>query len=123
VAMRWLKGSLCFRLRFLLLSKQALLDPVNNPVKTADIHSIQSKDGIPPRCLSGEDCSLVRKGYDFQTVQRYLQHSKNQIDIEKGIKSDITILTKLEFEVRHRWYSNWIDSKGVKKRTMSELLT
>ncbi len=33
VAMRWLKGSMRFRSRFLFLSKQALLDPV----KTADI--------------------------------------------------------------------------------------
>ncbi len=67
--------------------------------------------------MSGEDGSLVRKGYDFQ---RYLQHSKNQIDIEKGIESEITILTKLEFQIIHSWYSNWIEStsKGVKKRMM-----
>ena len=43
VAMRWLKGSMRLRSRFLFLSKQALLDPV----KTADIHLIQSKAGIP----------------------------------------------------------------------------
>ncbi len=35
--------------------------------------------------------------------------------MEKGIESDIKILTKLDFQVRHRWYSNWIGSKGVKK--------
>ncbi len=73
--------------------------------------------------MNGEDGSLVRKWNDFQTVQRYLQHSKNQIDIEKGIESEITISTKLELQVRHRWYSYWIESKGVKKRTMCEMLT
>jgi hypothetical protein len=121
VAMRWSKGSMRFRSRFLFLSKQALRDHV----KTADIHSIQSKAGIPnytqsvflidweweceiendvkylhrmwagsPRCLSCEDGSLVRKGNDFKTIQtwRYLQHSRNQIDIEKGMRVKLQFL-------------------------------
>jgi hypothetical protein len=32
--------------------------------------------------------SLVRKGNGLETNHRYLQHSKNQIDIEKGIESE-----------------------------------
>jgi len=34
----------------------------------------------------------VRKGNDFQTIQRYLQHSKNQINIEKGLRVELQFL-------------------------------
>ncbi len=129
--MRCLKGSMRFRSRFLFLSKQALLDPI----KTANIHSIQSKAGISnytqsvflldwkwecemensvkyshrmwagsSRCLSREDSSLVRKGNDFQTIQRYLQHSKNQIKIEKGLR--------LELQFLQSWNSK-LDTVGI----------
>ena len=57
---------------------------------------------------------MVRKGNGLETNHRYLQHSKNQIDIEKGIESEFTILTKLAFQLRHSWYSNWIESEDVK---------
>ncbi len=47
-----------------------------------------------PRCLSCEDGSLVRKGNDFQTVQIYLQHSKNQ----KTNRSKISIKGSCSFQ-------------------------
>ena len=39
-----------------------------------------------------------------------------EIDIEKGIESEFTILTKLAFQLRHscQWYSNRIESEDVK---------
>ncbi len=51
----------------------------------------------------------MRKGNLFKD-----KHSKNQIDIDKEIESVIQILKKLEFQLRHSWYSIWIESEDVK---------
>ena len=54
--------------------------------------------------MRGEDGSLVRKWNDFQAIQRYLQHLKNQIDIEKGLR------VKLQF--LQSWNSK-LDTVGI----------